>query len=41
MTRSEKRALSCLPTIENFSREPAVEVVEEETNEKLIKKRRN
>jgi hypothetical protein len=41
MTRSEKRALSCLPTIENFSREPAVEVVEKETNEKPIKKRRN
>jgi len=39
--RPEKRARSCLPTIEQFSREPAVEVVEEETNEKPIKKRRN
>jgi hypothetical protein len=39
--RPEKRAQSCLPTIENFSREPAVEVVEEETNKKPIKKRRN
>lgn len=39
--RPEKRAQSCLTTIENFSREPAVEVVEEETNEKPIKKRRN
>lgn len=39
--RPEKRAQSCLPTIENFSREPAVEVVEEKTNEKPIKKQRN
>jgi hypothetical protein len=41
--RPEKRDRSCLPTIEQFSREPAVEVVEEETNEneKPIKKWRN
>jgi len=39
--RPEKRVRSCLPRIEQFSREPAVEVVEEETNEKPIKKRRN
>ena len=39
--RPEKRAQSCLPTIENFSRERAVEVVEEETNKKPNKKRRN
>lgn len=37
----EKRARICLPRIEQFSSEPAVEVVEEETNEKPIKKRRN
>jgi len=41
MTRPEKRVRSCIPTIENFSREPAVEVVQEETNKKQIKKRRN
>jgi len=39
--RPEKRVRSCLPRIEQFSREPAVEVVEEEKNEKPIKKRRN
>jgi hypothetical protein len=36
--RPEKRARSCLPTIENFFREPAVEVVEEE--KQRIKKKR-
>jgi hypothetical protein len=41
MTRPEKRVRSCLPTIEQFSREPAVEVVEEKTNENPIKKQRN
>ena len=41
MTRPEKRVRSCVPRIEQFSSEPAVEVVEEETNEKPIKKRRN
>ena len=41
MTRPEKRVRSCVPRIEQFSREPAVEVVEEETNKKPIKKRRN
>lgn len=35
--RPEKRVRSCLPRIEQFSREPAVEVVEEETNEKPSK----
>lgn len=39
--RPEKRVRSCVPRIEQFSRELAVEVVEEETNEKPIKKRRN
>ena len=39
--RLEKRARICLPRIEQFSSKPAVEVVEEETNEKPIKKRRN
>ncbi len=41
--RPEKRARSRIPTIENFSREPAVEVVEveEETNQKPSKRRRS
>lgn len=42
--RPEKRQRSCVPTIENFSSKPAVEVVEEKTNknlsEKLSKRRR-
>lgn len=41
MTRPEKRVRSCVPRIEQFSRKQAVEVVEEETNEKPIKKLRN
>jgi hypothetical protein len=40
-TRPEKRVRSCLPRIEQFSREPAVEVVEEETNKNPIKKQKN
>jgi hypothetical protein len=39
--RLEKRVRSRVPRIEQFSRELAVEVVEEETNKKPIKKRRN
>jgi hypothetical protein len=39
--RPEKRVRSCLPRIEQFSREPAVEVVEEETNQKPSKRRRS
>lgn len=41
--RPEKRVRSCLPRIEQFSSEPAVEVVEvkEETNEKPSKRRRS
>lgn len=39
-TRPEKRVRSCVPRIEQFSSEPAVEVVEEGTNEKPPKKRR-
>jgi hypothetical protein len=39
--RPEKRVRSRVPTIEIFSREPAVEVVEEETNEKPSKRRRS
>jgi hypothetical protein len=40
-TRPEKRARSRIPRIEQFSSEPAVEVVEEGTNEKPPKKQRN
>ena len=36
--RREKRVRSCLPRIEQFSSEPAVEVVDEETNENPSKK---
>jgi len=41
--RPEKRQRSCVPMIEQFSSEPAVEVVEveEETNEKPSKRRRS
>jgi len=40
-TRPEKRQRSCVPRIEQFSKELAVEVVEEEKNEKPSKRQRN
>lgn len=39
--RPEKRQRSCVPMIEQFSSEPAVEVVKEETNEKPSKRQRS